>query len=177
LKTLNKIALFFLVILGFSFSKPMTGPIDTFAKFKALYIYNFPKYFEWPEDYQKGSFVIGVIGASSATTAELNKIIQDKSVGEQKLEIKSFATPESITKCQMLLVNSDKSDLLPKIVAKLKGKSTLVISEKEGAIKSGSIINFVIKDSKQKFELSVNNAEKSSLRVSKTLLPLAIEVN
>jgi YfiR/HmsC-like len=82
-----------------------------------------------------------------------------------------------MTKCQMLFVNTDKSDLLPKIIAKLKGKSTLVISEKEGAIKSGSIINFIIKDSKQKFELSVNNAEKSSLRVSKTLLPLAIEVN
>jgi hypothetical protein len=77
----------------------------------------------------------------------------------------------------MLIITNEKNDLLPKLIVKLKGKSTLIISEKEGAIKAGSIINFVIKDSKQKFELSVNNAEKSSLRVSKTLIPLAIEVN
>ncbi len=151
--------------------------MDTFAKFKALYIYNFPKYFEWPSDYRTGNFVIGVLGNNSATMAELNKIVLDKTVGEQIIEIKSFTNVENVSKCQMLLVTNEKNDLLPKLIIKLKGKSTLIISEKEGAIKAGSIINFVIKDSKQKFELSVNNAEKNSLRVSKTLIPLAIEVN
>jgi hypothetical protein len=151
--------------------------MDTFAKFKALYIYNFPKYFEWPADYRKGNFIIGVLGNNSSTVSELNKIVSGKTVGDQIIEIKSFANVEGISKCQMLIINADKSDLLPKTIAKLKGKSTLIISEKEGAIKFGAVINFVIKDSKQKFELSINNAEKNSLKVSKTLLPLAIAVN
>jgi hypothetical protein len=177
LKALNKIALFLLVVFGFSFSKPIDGPIDTYSKFKALYIYNFPKYFEWPVDYQKGNFIIGVYGNNSQTTSELSKIVVNKSIGGQKIEIKSFTSLETITRCQILIVNSDKNDQLSKVTAKLKDKGTLVISEFEGATKSGSTINFVIKDGKQKFELSVKNAKKNNLRISKTLLSLSIQVN
>ena len=32
------------------------------AKIKAIYIYNFTKYIEWPDSYKEGSFVIGFIG-------------------------------------------------------------------------------------------------------------------
>jgi hypothetical protein len=165
------------VLFSWSFSKPYSGPVDTYAKFKALYIYNFPKYLEWPEDYKKGNFVISVLGNNSNTVAELNKIIAGKSIGDQAMEIKLSNSIETLTKCQMLVIASDKSDQLSKVITKLKGKSTLIISEKEGAAKLGSMVNFVIKDGKQKFELNVGSIEKSNLKLSKTLLNQAIEVN
>ena len=42
-----------------------TGNYDTNAKIKAVYIYNFTKYIEWPKEYREQIFVIGVLGESA----------------------------------------------------------------------------------------------------------------
>ena len=67
--------------------------------------------------------------------------------------------------------------MLKEISSKYKGKGTLVITEKAGLAKSGSSINFVVADSKQKFEFSKNNAEKSWLKTNEELKSLAIAVD
>ncbi|MBR5642849.1 MAG: YfiR family protein [Salinivirgaceae bacterium] len=55
-------------------------------KFKALFMYNFTKYIEWPQNKQSGDFVIGVIG-NPAIVGELNAIAQRKTVGSQAIKI------------------------------------------------------------------------------------------
>jgi hypothetical protein len=177
LKWQKKIAFFLLVFSFSTFNFSFVDPVDTYSKFKALYIYNFPKYFDWPESYKQGNFVIGMLGDNAALITELNKVVASKSVGEQKIEVKSFTSPDVISKCQILIVSASKANLLSKVTAKLKGQSTLIISEGDGTIKAGSVINFVIKNSKQKFELSLNNAGKCNLKVSQNISSLAILVD
>ena len=72
---------------------------------------------------------------------------------------------------------TDASDLLKVVASKFKGKGTLVITEKAGLAKTGSSINFIIADNKQKFEYSKKNAEKSGLKTSEELKSLAIAVD
>jgi hypothetical protein len=55
----------------------------------------------------------------------------------------------------------------------IEGQGTLVITEDEEAIDAGSMINFVVRDQKLKFELSSNNATKSGLVFSNTLASLS----
>ncbi|MDQ3112010.1 MAG: YfiR family protein, partial [Bacteroidota bacterium] len=62
------------------------------------------------------------------------------------------------------------------ITARLKGKATLLVTEQPGLAKKGSAINFVVVENRQKFELNQNNAEKNNLKVSSSLLALAIPV-
>ena len=51
---------------------------------------------------------------------------------------------------------------------KLRG-STLIITESEGACKSGAMINFVVRDDKLKFEIHKSNAAKFGLQISSKL--------
>ena len=61
-------------------------------------------------------------------------------------------------------------------VTKYKGKGTLVICEKSGMAKAGAVINFIIDENKQTFELNTTSATKVGLKVSGNLKDLAKSV-
>lgn len=149
--------------------------IDTNAKIKAMFIYNFTKYIEWPQNYKQGNFVIGVLGNSSIFI-ELSNMASAKKAGTQSFEIKNFTSPASVSKCHMLIVASDITTGFSDALSKIKNNSTLIITEKAGLAKQGAAINFVVQNNKQAFELNKANAEKYDLKVSSNLLALAIVV-
>ena len=99
-----------------------------------------------------------------------------RSANTQSFEVKQFNSVAEISKCHMIYVTADNSDQMKAVQSKIKGKSTLVITEKTGLAKQGAAINFIVIDSKQKFELNRANAEKYDLKVSNNLTSLAILV-
>jgi hypothetical protein len=142
------------------------------AKIKVAFIYNFTRLVEWPADYHQGDFVIGVINASPALLTELNTLTQKVS-GNQRFVIKNFKSAEEIDKCNILFIPEASNNLLAEVIKKLHGTSTLLITEFEGDAKKGAVINFIVKDNKQAFELNKANAEKCHLNISSSLRTLA----
>ncbi len=146
------------------------------AKIKAIYIYNFTKYIEWPETYKEGNFVVGVLGSNSPLLNELSKMADSKMVGNQKLEIKNISSCSTTDKYNIIYVVSDNSAQLTDVINKLKGKSTLIVTDKAGLAKQGAAINFFIDGNKQKIELNKANIEKYKLKVASTLVEMAVAV-
>ena len=145
-------------------------------KLQSVFIYNFTKYIDWPAEYKTGNFVVGVLG-DATITRELQKMARTKKAGTQTIEIKTFKTVADVSKCHILFIPSSKSSFISQIAKKVGAKSTLIIGEKEGLTRNGAAINFVLKDNKQKFELSKKNAAKHKLKVSSSLEKLAIIVD
>ena len=167
----------FLVVLAFvSLSFQQQG-FDPNAKVKAVFLYNFTKYFEWPPKMKSGNFIIQVVGSNASLNQELNKMASSKQIGNQKLEIKSSQSYDGAIQAHIIFLLSDVSDKLKDIVSKNKGKGALIVTEKIGMAKAGSAINFVVVDSKQKFEYSKGNAVKAGLKTSDELTSLAIAVD
>lgn len=179
IQSLLKSALPFVLLVFFCSYIPipyrLAQNIDTNAKYKAMFIYNFTKYFEWPQNYKDGNFIIGVLG-NTPLLSELNKMASIKKVGNQPFEIKIFESSGAISNCHILIVAPDVTTPLSEIVAKIKKYSTLLITEKQGFAKQGAAINFVVQNNKPAFELNKANAEKQNLKVSANLLSLAILV-
>lgn len=153
-----------------------TTPTDTNARIKSVFIYNFTRYVEWPADYQTGNFIINMFGTNPAMLAELNTMAKTKTVGAQKIEIRNTTTLDGIGKCNILYVTPDVTTPIADIIAKISGKSTLLVTEKPGYALKGSAINFIVVENKQKFELNKANAEKYNLKVSAQLVTLSIPV-
>lgn len=175
-----KLLLRYSLLLSLAFANlsfQQSPSFDPNAKIKACFIYNFTRYFEWPESMKSGNFIIHIVGSNSSLNYELNKMATVKQVGNQKLEIKSGSIVDVALKPHIIFLLTDASDMLKDVASKYKGKGTLVITEKAGLAKSGSSINFVVADSKQKFEFSKNNAEKSGLKTNEELKSLAIAVD
>ncbi|MGZ3883439.1 MAG: YfiR family protein [Bacteroidia bacterium] len=161
------------IVSGFGFR----DNVDTNAKIKAVFLYNFTRYFEWPSEKRTGNFYIQVVGNNASLLKELNDLASKKQVGSQKIELINTPAFDGNTKAHMLFLLPEASKSLSDATAKLKGKGTLIISEKEGAAKSGSAINFVVIDNKQKFEYSKNSAIKAGLKTSEDFKSLAIAVD
>lgn len=149
---------------------------DTNARIKAVYLYNFTRYFEWPGNMREGNFVICTIGSNPGISNELNKMAQQKMVGNQKIELKSAGSLSDAGKCNILYLLGENSALVKEAMSQYKGKGTLVITEKTGMAKAGAVINFVVHDNKQTFELNTASAQKSGLKVSTNLKDLAQSV-
>ena len=52
----------------------------------------------------------------------------------------------------------------------------LTVTESDGALSQGSMINFVIVDRRVRFEVGLESAEKNGLRLSSRLLAVAQQV-
>jgi predicted transcriptional regulator len=144
-------------------------------RFHSVFIYNFTKYIQWPAENQSGDFVIGVVG-NSPISSELERMAAHRTVGTQKIVIKKFKSATEVTNCHILFVPNTNIDAFASIQEKLKGKHTLIITEKDGMAHKGSGINFVQQDNKWKFELNEAATHNAGLKVSKELSKLAISV-
>ena len=163
-----------LVILGL-FALCLTSRAQD-EKFKALFMYNFTKYIEWPQSKQSGDFVIGVIG-NPAIVGELNAIAQRKTVGSQAIKIKEISASDEVTKMHIVYVAENKSDDAAAIAGKVKGKGVVLITDKPGLAQSTSGINYIKKDGKQSFEVNQNHLNEFGVKVSSQLLSLGVAVN
>lgn len=148
------------------------------AKFKSVFTLNFIRYIGWPDATKEGDFVIGVI-RNKEVADWLKNQSKGKKFGFQNVVIKEFKSADEVTNCQVVFVSSsiNMSKHASTIVDKCGGKNTLIISEKEGATNYGSMINFVVRDDKLKFELHKANASKFGLQISSKLEGMASAIN
>jgi hypothetical protein len=147
-------------------------------KMQSVFLYNFTRLVNWPASYQNGDFVIGVIG-SSPINAELQEMAVTKKAGSQNIVIRQFAKTEEIGKCHIIYVPSSQSRRINEITAHLKSQNinALVVSDQPGATRNGSVINFVLAENRQRFELSEANARNMGLTLGAEIQRLAILVN
>ncbi len=148
------------------------------VKYKAVFTINFIRYIGWNEAAKEGDFVIGIV-KNKEIFDWLKSLSKGKKFGFQNIVIKEFKSPSEVTYCQVLYIpsNINLSKNISTIIDNLGKNNTLVVTEKEGTTKFGSIINFVIKDNKLKFEIHKANAQKSGLQISSKLETMASAIN
>lgn len=174
LKSLNKYLLLLLCLTSLRFQQPTS--FDAVSKNKAIFLYGFTKYFEWPEDKKTNNFIIYVVGKNDNLVSELKKLASLKKVGEQEIEIKNTALIDNNFNAHITYFTPDP-DMKPvtDMAAKSKGKGNLVIAETVGACKSGASINFLYIESKLKFEYKEGSAQKAGLKTKEEFKKLAVE--
>lgn len=142
-------------------------------KAQTLFIYNFSRLIEWPTNYRTGNFVIGILGTSDVAT-ELETYTKGKKVGTQNIEVIRYKAVTEIQSCHILFVPFARTKQITEVIAAMNGKSTLIITEKSGALDEGSAINFVILEDKMKFELKPENASKFGIKFSSKLQEMSL---
>lgn len=162
---------FLVMVMAYLFvnaSNAQTG----IAKAQAMFIYNFSRLIEWPASYKTGSFVIGILGTGDIIS-ELEAYTGGKRVGSQPIVVKQYREPAEVDKCHILFVSFSKTKELGQMVNLLRSKSTLIITEKNGAVEEGSAINFLLVGDRLKFEISQGNATKYGIKYSSKLTEMA----
>jgi hypothetical protein len=144
---------------------------------KAAYLSKFADYVEWPSSAQPQPgepFTIGVIGENELA-AELDRQLAGRSNGDHPIVVRLIRPNDSLAGVQILFIGLRKEALRPYIET-LRAQSILTVTEAEGALGAGSVVNFVLVDNHLRFEISLDAAERRGLRLSSRLLAVAQQV-
>jgi hypothetical protein len=160
-------------IMVFVFAQQASAQDRPLHEVYSMMVFNFTKYVQWPDHTNDGEFVIGVVGNADVYNT-LNGWYGGKPRGSKTYVIKKFASAAEVTDCHVLFLDKGKSGEFEAINNKVKGKGTLVITDKNGLGEKGSAINFKTVDNKLKFELNQKAIESSNLKVSGALSSMAI---
>jgi YfiR/HmsC-like len=155
--------------------------LNTFAQERPIHevysmmMVNFVKYVQWPNQASGGEFVIGVVGNNEIYNT-LNSWHGGKERSGKTYVIKKFNSATDLTACDVVYIDRSKSSDFDAISNKVRGKNTLIITDKAGLGEKGSAINFRTVDNKLKFELNQKAVEASNLKVSSALSSMAIVI-
>ena len=165
---MKKLLLAFTVLLiSASSIQAQTGIPEAKAKF----IYNFTKFFEWPQSSQSGDFVIGVLGSNDVYQA-LEDFTKGKKVILKDIKVNRFTSIENVSNCHILFVSRNHSKSLPDLDKRL-GSNTLLISNSKKGIKRGAALNFLLKGNRLKYEFAASNATDKGLKFSSRIKDMA----
>ena len=161
------------IILTFFLTVSATAQNRPMHEVYSMMVFNFAKYVQWPDHTGSGEFVIGVMG-NNEVFKTLNEWYGGKPRGSKTYVVKKFNSAAEIADCDILFIANSKSNEFEYVKAKVQGKGTLLITDKNGLGVRGSAINFTTVDSKLKFELNQKALESANLKVSSSLSAMAI---
>ena len=139
----------------------------------SMMVFNFVKYVQWPTNDNSKEFIIGVVGNNEIYNT-LNTWYAGKAKGNKTYVIKKFSNASEVTDCQVVFIDRSKSGEFDAVNNKVKGKGTLVVTDRNGLGSKGSCINFKTVDEKLRFELNQQAIEASNLKVAGALTSMAI---
>lgn len=144
---------------------------------KAAFVLRFAGYVEWPEvAAPEDNFTIVVLGASEIAL-RLQALAAGRSVMNRPVQVRRIASIRDVGDAHVLYVGADRRGDLRDLVAAVAGRSVLVVSDEDDALKSGSTINLRVADQHVRFEVSLPAARRAHLRISSELLALAVRVH
>lgn len=144
-----------------------------YDKYKALYIYNFTKRIDWPEEKKEGDFIMGVLGRNNIVN-HLKVFTQNRKVLNQPIEVRHYQSADAIDSCHLLFIAARYEPKIPMLVERFKEHPVLIITEKGDA---NGDINFVETEKALLFQINSESIRNKKLKVSQSLINLGIEID
>ena len=142
---------------------------------KLAFLYNFAQFVQWPADTfrDSGAPLTICVAGDNPFQGEIEQSLHGRTVGGHPIEVKKLDPDEDPHTCQMIFVRATEMKAAPRILASSKGSSTLTVGEAKGFAERGGIINLTREENKLRFEVNINAAAQTRLKISSKLLALA----
>ena len=146
---------------------------------KAAFLYKFLGYTEFPPASfadPAAPLVIGVLGADELA-AELARIVAGRNVLGRPVQVKTVKEGEVPAGVHLLFIGgSDNARVRAVLKALNTAAPMLVVTEADNGLLYGSVINFKIVEERVRFDVSLEAADKNSVKLSSRLLTVANHV-
>jgi hypothetical protein len=142
---------------------------------KAVFLYNFTQFVEWPAttfETANSPIVIGVLGKDPFGSF-LDETIQEENVNGHPLRVTRFSKVEDVKDCHILFISDSEQDHLKKILEKFRSQPILTVSDMNNFARQGGIIRFVTEERKTRLRINIEAARLANLTISSKLLRLA----
>jgi hypothetical protein len=116
--------------------------------------------------------VAGPGAGADAIAENLRAITAGHNVGGRAIEVKRVGAPDPMPVAQLVYIAGTDIGRIREIT-RAAPRHALVVTEAEGALDQGSVINFVLAQDRVRFDASLDSAEKRGVKLSSRLLGVA----
>lgn len=144
---------------------------------KAAFIYKFCLYIDFPANAfadENSPLLIAVAGPSEIAT-NLREVTQGRKINGRVIAI-ARSTDSDVSALQVLYISASEMSAASKLIARLRGTHTLLITESPSGTVAGSVINFAMQDNRVRFDIDLDAASQRGLHVGAQLLQVARSV-
>jgi hypothetical protein len=139
---------------------------------KAVFLFNFAQFVEWPPaafSQDTTPLVIGILG-DDPFGSYLDEIVHGEEVNHRPLTVQRYRHVEDVKACHVLFVSRSEGKNLEKTLAGLKGLSVLTVGDADGFATRGGMIQLTTEQGKIRLRINVDAVRASKLTISSKLL-------
>ena len=142
---------------------------------KLAFLYNFAQFIQWPPEafHDPNSPLTLCVAGPNPFEGESEQALRDRTVGGHPIELKRLRPNDDPRACHMIFVRAGEKKLAGKLLAEVKGASILTVGEAKGFEDLGGVINLTLEENKLRFEINLDAAQQTRLKISSKLLVLA----
>ena len=163
------------LVLGTTLHIHAQAPVFDEYQVKAVFLYNFAKFVEWPP----GTFAspndpIGIcVVGHNPFGSMLEDIVQGKKIGDRVFAVRWLPDTQQAGKCQILFIGAEEGKRTRVLLEALKGAGILTVGETGDFTALGGIICFKLDGTRVRLQVALETGEHARLRISSKLLSLA----
>lgn len=142
---------------------------------KAVFLLNFLQFVQWPPGAFPGEDAplrMAVLGDDPFGPV-LDEVVRDEKVGRRPVTVERARRWQDVTNCHLLFISDSERGRLPDIMAGLRDRPILLVSDGPDFTRRGGMIRFFIDGNKVRFEINPASAQQRGLKLSAQLLSVA----
>lgn len=151
------------------------APAMTEYQVKALFLFNFLKYVEWPKEAfeeEDQPITIGVLGEVPFTD-DLKRAVEGKQIRDRFVVVRKLRPGTPPSSCHLLFVSSSERVNAQRVLQEVGGLPILTVGEDEEFLENGGIINFSLKHGRVRLAIDLRASQEAGLHISSRLLKVA----
>lgn len=142
---------------------------------KAVFLFNFAQFVDWPAEAVADSaapLVIGILG-DDPFGGFLDATVRGEHVGARPLHLRRYGKVEDIETCDILFISRSEGKRMRTILASLKDRPILTVSDADRFAERGGMIRLVTDKHHIRLQVNLEAAQGAHLTISSKLLRVA----
>jgi hypothetical protein len=148
------------------------GPPATEYALKAVFLFNFAQFVEWPATAfaaPQAPLVIGVLG-EDPFGEYLDSTVHGETINDHPMVVQRYRRVEDIGTCHILFVSRPEEGRLEQILAALRGREILTVGDMDNFAGRGGMIRLVTDHNRIRLHINLDAARAADLTISSKLL-------
>lgn len=157
-------------------SSDTSSPPDPLNTVKAGFLLNFIRFIEWPADSTGAApqrWEIVVL-RDPDLAHRLSEATSGKEIRGHSIRVREEKSLADLLPCHLLYLASEDGPSIQAAVAAAGRKPILTVSDSEQFTRNRGVIRLFVTEDRMRFEINLDAAERSGLRISSKLLNLAL---
>ena len=142
---------------------------------KAVFLFNFVQFVDWPRAVAPDSqlpLVIGIIG-NDPFGPFLDETVRGERLGTRPIVLRRYRQITEIGGSNILFISRSESERVPEILSAVKNRPILTVSDGDTFANQGGIIQFVTDKNRIRLRINLAAAQAANITISSKLLRVA----